>query len=253
MSELRGLLAAITFLTRLPLGGRIALDGEDVRRAAASFPLVGAAIGALVGAIAAATAPSLSAPLGAVVAIGAGTLVTGALHLDALADTADALGANGREQALAIMRDSTIGAFGATAIALALALEVAAFAALVRAGDGRAVRIAVAAGALSRAVPVVIAAALPYARADGGTGDALASGGGGVRAAVAGGLALAIAVAVAGVNGAVLTAVALALTLLLGGAYRRWLGGVTGDTLGAALELTETTTLVVAVALAGGR
>jgi adenosylcobinamide-GDP ribazoletransferase len=249
-TELRAALAAVCFLTRLPLGRRLALDGEDVRRAATAFPLVGGAIGAGVGALAAALSSRLTTLLAVALALSAGTLLTGALHLDALADTADALGARTRERALAIMRDSTIGAFGASAVALDLLLKAAALAALVR--DGRAVRDALAAGALSRAVAVVLAVLAPYARTGDGAGVALTHAGG-LRAAGAGVLAVALAVAVAGGTGALLASGAATLTLVFALVYRRWLGGVTGDALGAALELSETALLVLGVALAGAR
>jgi len=250
VKELRGLVAAVGFLTRVPVAGGVAPDGADVARGAVWFPLVGAGIGAGVGALAAALHRPLSAWLAVALALAAGTLLTGALHLDALADTADALGARSRERALAIMRDSTIGAFGASAITLDLLIKAAALVALVH--DGRVVRYALVAGALSRLVPVLLAAGMPYARAGAGTGEALA-GGGGQRAAAAGVLAVAVAVALTGANGAVLAGTALALALLFGLAYRRWLAGVTGDTLGAALELTETAVLVIAVGLVGPR
>jgi adenosylcobinamide-GDP ribazoletransferase len=280
-AELHGALAAVCFLTRLPLGHWTALDGQDVARAGVAFPFVGAGIGATVGALAGALAGRLSALLAVVVALGAGTLLTGALHLDALADTADALGARGRERALEIMRDSTIGAFGAVAIALDLLVKAAALSALV--GHDRVVRFAVAAGAVSRTVPVVLAAWQPYARGEGGTGavapreggmgvatgstgvalgrTGVASGGTGValartgwpRAAIAAALGMGIAAVVAGLDGLAVGGCAAVVGLGLGLAYRRWLGGVTGDALGAAVELSETVALVAAVALVGAR
>ncbi len=160
--ELRAAVAALAFLTRVPVGRRLVLDGGDVARAGPAFPLIGACLGAVVGGIAAGLASPLSPLLAAALAIGAGTLLTGALHLDALADTADALGGRSRERALEIMRDHAIGAYGAAAIALDLLVKAAAIAALAR--DGHVLPFAIAAGALSRAVPVPLAAALPYAR-----------------------------------------------------------------------------------------
>jgi adenosylcobinamide-GDP ribazoletransferase len=248
--ELRAALAAVGFLTRIPIGNRVSLDAEDVTRAGAVFPLVGAALGACVGAIAAALDRPLSPLLACGLAVGAGTLITGALHIDALADTADALGARSSDRALEIMRDSTIGAFGATAIAIDLLIKTAALAQLAR--DTHVLRDAIAAGALSRVVPVLLAAVLPYARAREGTGAALTHAGGG-RAGAGLVVAVAVAVLVAGRDGAVLGAAAVALGLAFWLGYRRWLGGVTGDALGAALEVTETAVLVIAVALAGGR
>jgi adenosylcobinamide-GDP ribazoletransferase len=249
-AELRGALAAVCFLTRLPLGRWVALDGGDVARAGAAFPLVGAGIGAAVGTLAAALTGRLSALLAVAVALAAGTLLTGALHLDALADTADALGARTRERALEIMRDSMIGAFGAVAIALDLLVKAAALTALV--GQDRVVRFAVAAGAASRAVPAVLAAWQPYPRREGGTGMAFLIIGW-RRAAVSAALGVGIAAAVAGLDGLAVAGCAAVVALGLGLAYRRWLGGVTGDALGAAVELCETVVLVVAVALVGAR
>ncbi len=248
--ELRGALAAACFLTRLPLAGRVTLDGDDVARAAVAFPLVGGAIGAGVGALASVLHGPLSPLLAAALALAAGTLLTGALHLDALADSADALGTHTRERALAVMRDSTIGSFGASAIALDLLVKTAALSALVAAGH--AIPGAIAAGALSRTVPVLLAAALPYARAGSGAGVALTHGSRG-RAAVAAACAVAVALVCAGARGGLLIALAIALAATLALAYRRWLAGVTGDMLGASLELTETGVLVIAAALWGGR
>lgn len=247
---LRALLAAVCFLTRLPLARGVPLDADDVSRAGPAFPVIGAGIGTAVGAVAAALAPKLSTLLAVSVALALGALLTGALHLDALADSADALGAQTRERALQIMREPTIGAFGAVAVALDLLIKAGALAALVR--DQRAVRFALAAGALSRLVPVLLAAALSYARAGQGTGVALTRSGR-LPAILATVIAVAGAVLVAGSDGAALAALTLALTVVVALWLHRWLGGVTGDALGAAVELSETAALVLAVVLVGGR
>lgn len=245
--ELRCLPAAVSFLTRIPVGRLGRFDGADIARAGPFFPLVGAVIGAAVGAVATSLGGALSPLLAVALALAMQTLLTGALHLDALADTADALGARSRAHALQIMRDHTIGAYGAAAVGLDLLIKAAALAALAR--DGSALRFAIAAGALSRAAPVALAALLPYARAAGGTGASLALGGR-PRAAVASAAAVLLAVAAAGVQALTLAAGAAAAVLVLGLGFRRWLGGVTGDTLGATVELTELVVLVGAAALA---
>jgi adenosylcobinamide-GDP ribazoletransferase len=170
-------------------------------------------------------------------------LRTGALHQDALADTADAAGAPTRERALEIMRDPRVGAFGVAATVSDLLVKSAAISTVTE--RRRIVRTWVAAGALSRAVPVLLAAALPYAREQAGTGDPLTHGGA-ERAAAAGCLSLACAVFALGGEGARLAAVAAGLAGAAGAILGGWLGGVTGDGLGAALELTETTLLVLA-------
>jgi adenosylcobinamide-GDP ribazoletransferase len=246
--ELRAATAAVAFLTRIPVGRWVDLDGADVARAGPAFPLVGAGIGAVVGGIAAALAGPLSAPLAVALALSAGALLTGALHLDALADTADALGAPSRERALEIMRDSVVGAYGAVAIVLDLLIKAAALAAL--ADDGHALTFAVAAGALSRSIPVGLAAALPNARPGESVATSLTGAVRG-RAVAAAIVAFAVAALVAGLDGLLAAASAAVLAVLMGLGFRRWLGGVTGDALGAGVELGEAAVLVVGVALLG--
>ena len=129
-AELRGLAAAVAFLTRIPVGRWIRLDAADIARGSAVFPLVGAGIGAAVGGIAQALSGSLTPPLAAVLGIAVGAALTGALHLDALADAADALGAQTRERALEIMRDHSIGAYGGVALVLDLGAKTVALAVL---------------------------------------------------------------------------------------------------------------------------
>jgi adenosylcobinamide-GDP ribazoletransferase len=246
MRAVRGIAAAVAFLTRIPAGRLVMLDGSDVARGAPAFPLVGAGVGALVAGVAVALMHVLPSLVAAGVGLAFGAAVTGAMHLDALADTADALTAHG-ERALAIMRDHAIGAYGATALALDLIVKTAVLASLVGARD--AVGPAIAAGALSRAVPLVVAAALPPVRADGAGASVggVVSPGGTAAAAV---VAVAVGLTAGPVRGLELAAVA---AVLAGGAilfYRHWLGGVTGDLLGAATEVTETALLLAAAALA---
>jgi adenosylcobinamide-GDP ribazoletransferase len=168
--------------------------------------------------------------------------------LDGLADTADALGGDSPAQALAIMRDPGIGAFGATALALDLLVKTGAVAALLK--HGGFILVLLVAGAISRAVAPPLAAALPYARAETATGSVLSGSGFGLATWAAPALAAALAVLLLGARGAVALGAALALAVLLAVGYRRLFGGITGDALGAALELTETGVLVVALALA---
>jgi adenosylcobinamide-GDP ribazoletransferase len=236
---------AVTFLTRLPLGRFVQVDAGDVARGAVVFPVVGAAVGAIAGGIALAAAKALPDFVAAALGIAAAALVTGALHLDALADTADAVGATGRDEALAVMRDPRIGSFGATALALDLIVKVGCVTALL--GAGHAVAALVAAGALSRAASLPLAAVLPYPRAEGGVLNGRLSLPAAAMAALLG-AAVAVLVWWSAAAWLVLTAVAVAGGLGLW--FWRWLGGATGDCLGATTELCETAVLVVAVALA---
>jgi adenosylcobinamide-GDP ribazoletransferase len=248
VSPIRAFSAAIAFLTRLPVGRFVELDAADVGRAAPLFPLVGAAIGAGVGGVAVLLHGPVPAWPAAAVAVAVGTVLTGALHLDALADTADAVGARSREHALEIMRDHAVGSFGAAALVLDLVTKVGAVAALL--ARPHATVLVLAAVACARAAPLPLAALLPYARPGGGAGAALTETATPIRAAVGVALAAGVAVGAAGLDGAYVLAAAGAVTLALGAWYTRWLGGVTGDTLGAASEVAETAALVVAAAVA---
>ena len=238
---LRAPLAAVAFLTRVPVGRLAALDAGDVRRAAPLFPLVGGAVGAAAGLAADLLAGPLPPLAAGALAVALAALVTGAFHLDALADTADALGGDSRARALEIMRDHAVGAFGATALVLVLVLDAAVLGGL--GGQGEATSAGLAAGALGRAA-ILPLAALPPARP--GAEHVLA----GTRARAAPvGVALAAALAVpAGAAGLAAAAAAAAVTAALALLYRAWLGGVTGDLLGAGAKLAETAALVAALA-----
>ncbi|MGH3091399.1 MAG: adenosylcobinamide-GDP ribazoletransferase [Gaiellaceae bacterium] len=242
---LRAGAAAVSFLTRVPVGRHLALDAADVGRGAALFPLVGAGIGAAVGLVAVGLDAVLPPFLAAALAVAVEALLTGAIHLDALADTADALGGGSRERALEIMREGTIGAFGGVALGLDLLVKTLALAALLE--QPGTVLLAVAAWATGRAAPLALAWALPYARQTAGSGRVLTHVGG---AHLAAGLALgvAIAVAAAGNRAPALLAAAAVAAVAVGLAARARFRGVTGDVLGAAAETVTVLALVGAVA-----
>lgn len=212
----------------------------------AFLPAVGAAMGAALGGAMLLLGHHLPPAVVAVFVVAIGALLTGALHLDGLADTADGLGAGRtREDALRIMRDHSIGSYGAVAITLLLGFEVATLAAL---PSARVVSVLTVAGAISRWAPVPLLASLPAARADG-----VAAGVGGrahVRHAVVSSVgAIAVAWVLAGVSGLVWVASGAALVVCSGSYLKHRLGGVTGDTLGAVVALTEALVWVVALAV----
>ncbi len=239
---------AAAFLTRLapPPGGDA--GARPLARAARAFPLVGAGLGLGAGAVYwAAAGLGLPPTLGAVCAVAALVWATGALHEDGLGDTADAFGGGGgRDDKLAIMRDSRTGAFGVVALTLSLVARIAALAAL--AAPGPVVVALVAAGALSRAALPALMLALPPARTDG-----LAAGAGAPeRDDVVLGLGLAglIALVPLGVVAAAAALVAGGLAALaVARLARRHVGGVTGDVLGAAQQAVEIAVLFALAAL----
>jgi adenosylcobinamide-GDP ribazoletransferase len=241
MPVARAAVAAVTFLTRFPLGRLVATDAGDVARGAPFFPAVGAVVGAAGGGAALLLQPPLSPFLAAALATALTVALTGAFHLDGLADTLDATGGMTRERSLEIMRDSRIGSFGAAGLALALIIRVAVFAQLISAGGLLAGTIA--AGAVSRGAAVALAGAMPYARGRGG----VLTGRLGLWGAPVG---AAIAIAAMRVDGLIVLGAAATAAIVFGLVFRAWLGGVTGDTLGATSEAVELLALVVAAAVA---
>jgi adenosylcobinamide-GDP ribazoletransferase len=242
----RSAFAAVAFLTRVPIGRAVQLDAGDVARGALLFPVVGGAIGGLAGLLADGLVPGLPALLAGALAVGLTALLTGALHVDALADTADALGGTSRERSLEIMRDHAIGAYGAVALVVVCLVDASALGAL--AGEGDAALAGLVAGAAGRAAILPLARALPYARSGPGQGRVLD----GLRWwGVCVGVALAALAALAGgwQGAAALGAAAVVAALALVW-FRSWLGGVTGDTLGATAKLCETAALVAFLAAA---
>ena len=227
MRALDDMRLAFQFLTVLPVGRP---GPRPLGEAAWCFPLVGLAVGgsaALV--LLAAREAGLPAGLAGFLAVGAGIAVTGGLHEDGLADTADGLGVPDRRRALDAMRDPRTGAFGALALALTVPMRALALAA---AGPAA----ALAAHALSRGAMAGAMAWSRPARADG-----LAAGAGPTAAAAALLLATGIGAALGwqSVPAAALAAFAMAWL-----AAKRF-GGHTGDTLGAIQQAAELAVLLV--------
>lgn len=238
------MLAALSFLTSVPVGRRVELGERDLRRGAALFPAVGGAIGALVALVAWGSAQILPSFAAAVVGVASGVSATAALHLDGLGDVADGVGASlaGGDPAGA-MRDPRLGTFGIAAIALDLLLKVSLLSALLVTGFPWP---AVAAGALSRVAPVAMAWRLPYAGAGTGTWTNNIGSAPVLGASV---VALAIAIASGGISTIGMVAAVTISATVVGWWSTRRLGGITGDGFGAGIELGETLAIAVAVAV----
>ncbi|TDE12704.1 adenosylcobinamide-GDP ribazoletransferase [Jiangella asiatica] len=236
--------AALGFLTRIPVGPH----DRGLDRAAPYFPLVGV----VVGGIAVATWWVADAALGgfaaAVVAVLTTVIVTGALHEDGLADTADGLwGGSTSQRRLEIMRDSRLGTYGALALGGDLLLRVALLTPL---GLADAARVLLAGHVIGRAAPLVLAAWSPRARSDGQGArlGRLRAGG----ATVAGATVVPVAVLATGWWAPVLVAAAMLPVLALRRAAHRRIGGVTGDVLGAGVALSNLA-VAAAIAILAGR
>ena len=239
--------AALGFLTVVPGGGA----PEPPARVA--FPLVGAMLGAAVGLVHWGAGAWWSPLVAAVLAVTADAVLTGVLHLDGLADSADGLLAPmDGERRLAVMRTPDAGAFAVAAVALVLALRTAALAGA--ASEAGTVAALAALWAASRALMAVVPAVVPYARASGLAaaflGDRRAERSAALGAGAVAVVAVAVLAPLAGDAGRVLLAV---LAVLAAGAAvvafaRGRLGGFTGDVLGAAGLVGETAGLLVLAA-----
>jgi adenosylcobinamide-GDP ribazoletransferase len=241
----RGVVGAAAFLTRVPLGAREG-PSHDLARSVPWFPVVGALIGAFAGVVRWSAGLVLPDLASAILAVAAALVLTGALHEDGLADTVDGLaGGSDRDTALAIMRDSRTGAFGASALALALVMRASLLAAV--AGPW-VIAVAAGAGAASRGVVAVWMARAPAAAP--GAAAAFGRGMTAGRAVVAGALGLAAALAL-GPAGSVAGGVAvLASWAVVAWAVGR-IGGVTGDVLGSVQVVSELAFLGAMVAAPG--
>lgn len=251
---MRALRLSFGLLTVIPVGAIGDVDRHLARKAILLAPLVGLVLGALAALVVAvvhALVPStLGALLAAVLAVALLAYLTRALHLDGLADTADALGsAKPADAALEIARRGDVGPFGVVTLVLVLLMQVTALAVATEAGWG-AMTVVIAVVTGRAAVVVACTRGIPAARPEGlgalvaGTIPRVASAawvivivigafGVGTRLGATGAWAMPLAVVVG-----------LALALAVVARCVRRLGGITGDVLGASVEVATTAALV---------
>lgn len=268
-SDLKTAFAVLTILPvegGTPSPGSAAVDAADLRDSVAFFPLVGLVVG-LVLVATDLVFGHLSLLARSALELAVAALLTGGLHLDGLADTGDGLFSRAdRERALAIMRDSRLGALGALTLLSVLLLKLSLLGSL--SGPPRYLGLVVA-PMTGRLAIVLAMAAFPPAQPGSGLGRIFARRLGPASLVVSVGLwvllagaLLAAAALVPGasdaggswvVSPAVVAAPlgALALAQGLAALISRKLGGLTGDTYGALNEVTETIVLLSLAVLAG--
>ena len=241
---MRSLAASIAFLTRIPVPGAGSFGAEDVGKAARWFPLVGLLMGGVYVAMLRLLSFRLPPDVIAVLIVAAEALLTGALHMDALADMTDGFGGGRtREDILRIMRDHAIGSYGATALILLIALKVTVIGALIE--RGQAAPYLLLAAALGRWSIVPLCRFLPYARES----KAAAHHIGTVELVWASLIAAGAALFAPPWHG---LACWLAVGIVTAGFGRfcfRKIGGITGDTLGANVQFSESVVLLAGLAL----
>lgn len=241
---MKKLALAVRYLTVAPIPAGAHVEPTMLGRAAPWFPLIGLGIG-LVVALTARILDVIFPPLlGALLTVTMWKLLTGGLHLDGLSDCLDGLVGRDPAERLRIMHDSRIGAFGVIGLILFLLLEVAAVAELSPSARWWTL---LAAPALARALPPLVAWIFPAASP---SGQGATFHAGLTRTGVLGTVVLAAAIAMALLGGAglVVSALIAVLALALGWFFARRLGGISGDVLGAVIEIAELGILLTVVA-----
>lgn len=240
---MRPFLVALQFLTLVPIRLEPAPTLTELGRSLLWYPAVGLLIGLLVCA-ASQLLSSSPALLAAALVLTLWVIVTGALHLDGLADTADAWvgGSGDRERTLAIMKDPNAGPIAVATVVVVLLVKFAAIMALLQAGDWAGL---ILAPVLARTAMPVLFGSTPYVRAH-GLGARYAAH---LPRRAAIGVVLIVTIAIAAslrYKGLLAIVVAAAVLGLLRQSLLRRLGGFSGDCAGAAVELIETAVLSAA-------
>ncbi len=242
-SELK---ASIAFSTRLPLWRTAPAPGGALARAAWAFPIAGILVGLIAVAVyGLAHRAGIPAWPAAALSVAATLLVTGCLHEDGLADTADGFGGGAtREQKLDIMRDSRIGTYGVSVLIIALILRICVLASFFSSGAAAWALIASHAGA--RATMMAFMFLVPPARRDGLSSEAgqppIES------VCVAAVLGFIFAAICLGPAHAILALILLAIVVaIMAWLSRKQIGGQTGDVLGAVEQIAEIVILLVAL------
>jgi len=237
--QLNMFLAAVMFLTRLPVGRFHQFRDEDEASSALYFPVVGALIGFTGGL--ALFASSVAPPFVAVLLSMLVTIcLTGGLHEDGLADSADGLiGGQDPQRRLEIMKDSRIGAYGALALWFSLTAKLVLIESLLTVNLVTAVRASVIAHCLGRTATVALLTCLRYARVEYSKSSSFGNKVTFRQLAPVLLFAVILSLLLLGLQGVFCLTAAVVVTFLCGLYFNRKIGGVTGDCLGAANQLVE--------------
>ncbi|NVO00220.1 MAG: adenosylcobinamide-GDP ribazoletransferase [Geobacteraceae bacterium] len=239
---------AFQFLTIIPLPFRVTYKDGDMGRSMRWFPLVGLVLGALICGVDRLFGLILPQPLVAALLVAILAAVTGALHLDGLADVFDGFGARGdRERFLAVMKDSSTGAIGAVALVLALLLKYEAIVSLPAASRLGAI---ILFPAIARLSQVLMTVGSRRARSD-GLGAHFVSTAGNLEVFIATLTLFAAAWFLSGVAGIIASLLVALFTGLSRWYFHHHLGGITGDIIGCISELGEIVALLAIISCNG--
>jgi adenosylcobinamide-GDP ribazoletransferase len=242
-----GFLAALRFLTIIPITGRRETSPEEVGRSIVYFPLVGIIFGLILVGLSWVLGFVLPAALVNVLLVVSLVVLSGGLHLDGLVDTCDGIGGHKTvEERWRVMDDSRAGAFGIIGVCLLLLVK---YVALNSVPDSWLMPTLLLMPVISRWAMVYAVFAYPYAKPS-GLGKVFKQGASWPRFTVATVITLAAAVILAQLSGLVIMfgvwVIAMAMAFYLKGKF----GGLTGDTYGAINEVAEVLVLILVCLLA---
>jgi adenosylcobinamide-GDP ribazoletransferase len=248
--------AALRFLSVIPISGNFGTSEEELASSVPFFPLVGLFFGCIALPVSWGLSVVLPPGVTAVLTVFLLLAFSGGLHLDGLADTADGFfSSRPRERMLEIMRDSATGAMGVIALVLLLSLKIACLADLAAAGN-KLFLVVLLMPVAGRVAILLLMALLPYARPEGGLGalfkNSFATNQARLRALAVVLVFTGIFWVAAGAQGILAVCAVLLITAVFAHFCRQKIGGVTGDTLGAACELAEATVALLFVLKLGG-
>jgi adenosylcobinamide-GDP ribazoletransferase len=241
---LRGLVAALQFLTRIPLTFAGTPGADAIRASIAWFPAVGALLGVILVAVDHVALTLLARPAADATVIAVWIALSGALHLDGLVDSVDGLIAGpSTADRLAAMRESTAGTAGATAAVLTLLVAFVALGELHGPARTTALLLAPLCG---RCAIVDAYWAFPYGRAEPTLSLLLKEGTASIGVPISLALGFGWALLTGGPAGGAIFALVPVIALTVGWIALRRLPGVTGDICGAICEITQLGVLLVA-------
>ncbi len=235
-----GFWIALQFLTIIPMPFKREPKEREIASSLVFFPVVGLLIGLLLLLANWGLGEIFDPVITSVLTLLVWVLISGAMHLDGLADSCDGLAGSTAEKRLEIMKDSHTGAFGVVGISLLLLVKFAAIVSL-SGWDWEALVLAPVLGSWAMVLAIT---AFPYARKN-GVGQAFKQGATELKLIIASLITLAAAVLLAGWWGIAIMAITCLVTIMIGFFFKSRLGGLTGDTYGAVKEVNEAMVLII--------
>ena len=235
----------LQFLTRIPIGDNIQYDQEEISKGTFWFPLIGLIVGLLCFGVYYIASQLFFGFFPVLCCIVANVVITGALHIDGLADTCDGIfSTRSKDRMLEIMKDSRIGTNGVIAIAFDLLFRITLISQM---SIKQAALSIILAPVISRTMLVGLIYFSKYARANGGMGSIFMNKKYKINTYIGVGIGLAISIIAMGKYGLYVFMICIIMNIFYKTYIDGKIGGMTGDTLGAANELTEIVFFIVIV------